>query len=79
MNFNQIKFYESALFIFKVKNNVIKHNLNIQLLSDTHHYSTRNHNNIRLAMPSTNYIRYGCVYSAIVNYNNLPMNIKKYF
>lgn len=77
MNFNQTKFFESALFIFKVKRNLIKHNFDLQTISELHHYNTRNVDNINLMAPRTNYIRFGCLYPAISNFNNLPSSLKQ--
>lgn len=76
LNFSQIKHYESVLFIYKVKKNLIKHNVDLQSLSEIHHYETRNVDNIRLTIPRTNYMRFGCIYPAIVNFNNLPIYLK---
>lgn len=75
LNFTQIKFYESVLFIYKIKNNLIKTNLNLRTNRDFHSYETRSVNNLRTLAPRTNYLRLGCMYSAIVNFNNLPVNI----
>lgn len=76
MNFAQLKYFESALFVYKVKNNLIKHNLELQSLSELHRFNTRNMINIQIRMPRTNYIKLGCIYPAIINYNNLPLNLK---
>lgn len=76
MNFNQIRYFEAVLFMYRVKHNLIKNNNQIQHNNEIHRYQTRTASDIRVTAPRTNYIRLGCMYTAAVNYNNLPLNIK---
>lgn len=75
LNFEQIKYYEAVLLVYKVKNNLIKNQLHLQSSRDIHRYDTRSADNLRIVTPRTNYLRLGCMFSAIVNFNNLPEQI----
>lgn len=77
LSFSQINFFESTLFMFKLKHNLIKHNLDLRSYSELHRYNTRNVENFSLVTPRTNYLRFGCIYQAISNFNSLPLNLKQ--
>lgn len=76
LNFNQIRYFEAVLFVYKVKNNLLKSNISLQSSREIHRYETRTLDHLRVSAPRTNYLRLGCMYTAIINYNNLPTNIK---
>lgn len=75
LNFSQISYYEAVLFVYKVINNLIKNELNLQNSRNFHRYETRSIHNLRILAPRTNYLRLGCMFNAIVNFNNLPLQI----
>lgn len=76
MNLKQINFYEAIVFIYKLKHNLIRHNIALEHNSDVHSHNTRSASAIRPSIPRTNYLRLGCMYSSIVNFNNLPDYLK---
>lgn len=61
----------------KITSDWVQHNFDIQSSHELHQHNTRNIGNMSLVTPRTNYIRFGCIYPAIVNFNNLPMNLKQ--
>lgn len=75
LNFDQIKYYEAVLFVYKIKNNLVKNNMILQSNRELHSYETRAIDSLRLSAPRTNFLRLGCMYSAIVKFNNLPASI----
>uniref|UniRef100_A0A8D8B4R6 (northern house mosquito) hypothetical protein n=1 Tax=Culex pipiens TaxID=7175 RepID=A0A8D8B4R6_CULPI len=76
LNLKQINFYEAIVFMYKLKHNLIRNNIEIEYNSDVHSYNTRSANDIRPSIPRTNYLRLGCMYSSIVSFNNLPITLK---
>lgn len=73
----QIINIQIALLIFKIKNNYIKHNFNIDFRHNIHEHNTRQLNNIELPNVTTNTGLSTILYRGSQIFNNLPQQIKK--
>lgn len=69
---NMIK-YNQSIYIYQVKNNLMRNNLDLHTNYELHRYETRQRNNIFIPTGSTSN---SIVYSASNEYNNVPIEIR---
>ncbi len=67
---------EQVKYIYKLRNELIKSNFNLEYNYQLHHYDTRSRENIHLDNVSTNIGLRDPIASCAVAYNNLPPNLK---
>ena len=63
----EIIFIERCKFMYKIDNNIIKHNINLEKNYEFHRYPTRNKNNFRLKESRTINMSKG-ILDSIINY-----------
>ena len=69
-------FMENAKLMYKIKNNLLKHNLDIKTNGDYHNYNTRNRNDIRQPYARTTIMSKSMYNNSAKAFNNLPKYIK---
>ena len=68
---------QAAVFIFKLVNGLLPKFMCQRISVKDGYYHLRNSRNIlKLNKPRTNFIKYGCIYSSALIFNNLPENIR---
>jgi hypothetical protein len=76
LRLRQLVRYESSMMIFKIKNGLLKSNIELIQYSDIHDYGTRNRSKFYLPDPRTNFVKKSIMFDGLANYNNLPIEIK---
>lgn len=76
LNVRQLVEYDTTIFFYKIKNNLIKTDFNITRNSDIHNYPTRNRSNIRVTRYNTNYGMFNVYYSGARLYNLLNEQLR---
>lgn len=76
LNVSQLIQYESAVFFYKIYNNLIKRDFTITRRTDIHSYPTRNRSYIHLTRCNTNYGMFNAYYHGARVFNKLSDNIR---
>ena len=73
---DSIVHYETLYLIFRIKNNMLKSNDILPIVSDFHPYRTRQVNNFHLSFRNTRIGQYNIFYHGLREFNNLPISLK---
>lgn len=65
-----------AIILHKIKNNLIKHNIQVVINSEVHGYNTRSGLQIHQNIVHTGWRRQSPIFKCIKSYNEIPQNIK---
>lgn len=68
--------YNTAMLAFKIKNGLIKSDIQLNLVNQRHTYATRNATNMQQPRFRTNSGKYMTTRIIAIEYNNLPINIQ---
>ena len=75
-NFDTLRKINLVIFLYKLKNNLIKSDLSLTLNSEIHSYSTRISNSFRVDYARTNFGKFAVLREAIHLYNTIPNDLK---
>lgn len=73
----QLNKFQTIMYIFKIKHNFIRHNVQLQQLNQIHNYSTRNNEDFFIRKYRTNKGLYSIIANGLREYNKLPQQIKQ--
>lgn len=76
VSFDQITEKELILLVFKIKNNLIKHNFELQAASTSHAHYTRRTSHYRVPFYTTNIRNSDILYRGVKLFNSLPSILK---
>lgn len=68
--------YDSTLMIFKINHGLMKNNFTLRKMCDIHNYNTRSASDLYSDFFRTSGGQLSPLYNSIINYNNMPDNIK---
>ena len=74
--FSKLCMIQNLILIYKIKNNLIKHNFDITYRHDTHCYRTRQADHINVPQSTTNTGANNIMSRGVILFNNLPNFIK---
>lgn len=74
---SQINKFQTLMYIFKIKHNYIKHNVQLQQLNQIHAYSTRNREDFYILHYRTNKGLYSIIANGLREFNKLPPTLKQ--
>lgn len=77
LKMKQIVGYESCMVIYKIKNSLLKTNIDLCVTSDIHEHETRRRSHINIPLSRTNYSRNSIFHRGINLFNSIPSSIRK--
>ena len=75
-NLEQRRFYHRCAFVYKCKNELTDHNMNLSRNSDVHHHNTRNNDLFRLPRVLRNWGKQRVCYHAVQDWNSLDKDTR---
>lgn len=75
-NIEQLRLIDSMTMIYKIKNNLIKNNMNLVTFEDVHGYNTRNKSNFVIPRTRLNILYNSIFAKGLSQFNLLPTEIK---
>lgn len=77
LSLEKIMFFDNCKLMFKIKNNLVKNNIELLKNSDFHNYNTRNKKQIRTPFAKTKILNNSTYHKCIKNFNTLPKSIQE--
>jgi hypothetical protein len=77
LNLFQMNKYETVLLVYKLKNNLLRHNLTLTTNDEIHEHDTRNRRNFHIGLNvNNNYGKFSIMHQGLILYNDLPPNMR---